>query len=201
MLNDYERLMKDRVCSILGGDQKAFGYYKNPKDNTSIDILFCKDSPSKNYLTCATLGLVNHKNQFSANGKNIRVELLGLSTTNMGDALGKIMAVTYKNIVEKNLPCAYGAIYEHILEGIIPNSEMKHILFTAPPLFWKENFGTVNLDDNNVLTWLYAMPISNAERKFLKDGQANFKDTMVKLQELFTVKNVDTFDLNRKSII
>jgi len=199
LLNDFEKLMFDRVSTVLGGDQKSFSYFKT--ENSSTDILFCKDTPAPEYLTCATLGLVNQETNFQANGKNIRVEFIGLSTTKFGDTLGKIMAVTYKNIVEKNLPCAYGVIYDHILDELLPNSDMKHILFTTPPLFWEDSLGTVELDDKNILTWLYAMPISNNERKSIVEAGDNFKEAMVHLQELFTLKNVDVFNLDRKSIV
>ncbi|MCC8068497.1 MAG: suppressor of fused domain protein [Ruminococcus sp.] len=199
MLNDFERLMFDRVSKTVGGNQKPFSYFKT--EDSSTDILFCKDSPAQNYLTCLTLGLVNQKGKFQSNGKNVRVELLGLSTNELGDTLGKIMATLYKNIVEKNLTCAYGVIYNHVLDELLPNSDMKHILLTTPPLFWKESLGTINLDDDNILTWLYAMPISENEKNTIVDSGDGFKDAMVHLQEQFTLKNVDVFNLNRKSII
>jgi hypothetical protein len=194
--------MYDRV-STLGGDQKSFSYFKSEDDGSSVDILFCKDTPAPQLLTCATLGLVNQEGKFKSNGKNIRVELLGLSTTEFGDTLGSLMAMLYKNIVDMNLTCAYGVIYSHVLDDLLPNSEMKHILFTTPPLFWDNALGTVDLDDENILTWLYAMPISESEKAFIVQANANgdFKNGMITLQEQFTLKNVNVFDLNRKSIM
>lgn len=198
-MNDFEKIMYEKVKS-LGGDQKPFSYSKD--ENSAIDILFCKDSPQPNFLTCATLGLVNKESTFISNGKNIRIELLGLSTNKDGDTLGNIMASLYRNVYEKNLPCAYGIIYTSFLDGILKNSEMKHILFTTPPLFWKNTLGVVDLDDKNILTWLYAMPISDNEREFLiSKGNDHFKEAMINLQDIFTVKNIDVFDLNRKSAI
>lgn len=199
MLNNFEKLMYDRVSTSIGGEQKSFSYFKT--DDSSIDILFCKDSPAPQLLTCATLGLVNKEGKFNSNGKNIRVELLGLSTAKFGDTLGRIMARLYKNILEKNLTCGYGVIYSHVLDDILPNSDMKHILFTAPPLFWKNTLGTVDLDDNNILTWLYAMPVSEKEKDFIVQSDNDFKNAMINLQEQFTIKNVDVFDFNRKSVI
>ncbi|MGN1411161.1 MAG: suppressor of fused domain protein [Oscillospiraceae bacterium] len=192
--------MYDKVTSTLGGNQKSFSYFQT-KDY-SIDILFCKDSPKPSYLTCATLGLVNKESQFTSNGKSIHIELLGLSTNKDGDTLGRIMSSLYRNVLEKNLPCAYGIIYTGFLEGILKNSEMKHIIFTAPPLFWEKSLGVLDLDDKNILTWLYAMPISDAERQFIiSKGDEHFKEAMVNLQDIFTVKNIDVFDFNRKSAI
>lgn len=201
-MNDYEKIMYEKVTSTIGGEQKPFSYFMNENSNSNIDILFCKDSPAPNHLTCATLGLVNRETSFNANGKNIRTELIGLSTNQNGDTLGRIMAFLYKNIIDKNLPCAYGIIFTGFLEGLLEKSEMKHILFTAPPLFWKDTLGTVDLDDKNLLTWLYAMPISENERQFLiSKGDENFKDAMINLQEIFTIKNIDVFDFYRKSVI
>lgn len=198
MLNNFEKLMYDRI-STIGGDQKAFSYFTT--EDSSIDILFCKDTPAPQLLTCATLGLVNQEGKFTSNGKNIRVELLGLSTTQLGDTLGKVMARLYKNIIDKGLTCAYGVIYSHVLDDLLPNSEMKHILFTTPPLFWDKALCTIDLDDENILTWLYAMPISDSEKDFIIKSEDDFKDAMINLQEQFTLKNVNVFDLNRKSII
>ena len=45
------------------------------------------------------------------------------------------------------------------------------------------------------------MPISEAEKNTIVSSGDNFKDAMIHLQEQFTLKNVDVFDLNRKSII
>jgi hypothetical protein len=200
-MNDFEKLMYDRVTSVLGGDQKAFSYVKK-EDGSNMDILFCKDSPAPNYLTCATLGLVNRATFATSNGKHIRAELIGLSTNKDGDTLGLIMSSLYRNIVERDLPCAYGVVFTGFLDGVLKDSDMSSILFTAPPLFWKESLGVVDLDKDNILTWLYAMPISEAERQFLiSEGDEHFKEKMVNLQEIFTVKNIDVFDFNRKSVI
>lgn len=196
-MNDFETIMYEKVQS-LGGQQKPFNY----SEDEGLDVLFCKDSPSVGFLTCATLGLVNKETPFFSKGKNIRIELLGLSTTKDGDTLGRIMASLYRNISQRSMPCAYGVIYTGFLEGILNNSEMKHILFTAPPLFWDKALGVVDLDDKNILTWLYAMPISDAEREFVvSKGDKHFKEAMVNLQDIFTVKNVDVFNLNRVSAV
>jgi hypothetical protein len=202
LLNDFEKAMYDKVTTSLGGEQKPFSYFQT--EDSSTDILFCKGTPAPNLLTCATLGLVNQEGQFKYNGKTIRVELLGLSTTEFGDTLGMVMARLYRSIVKDNLTCAYGVIYNHVLDDLLPNSEMKHILFTTPPLFWDKALGTLDLDDNNILTWLYAMPISEEEKNFVLHPQEDEKDAqsaITTLQEQFTLKQVDVFDLNRKSII
>jgi hypothetical protein len=191
--------MYERVSTCIGGDQKPFSYFKS--EDSSIDILFCKDSPAPQLLTCATLGLVNHEGKFTSNGKNVRVELLGLSTTKFGDTLGRVMARLYKSIVDRNLTCGYGVVYSHVLGDLLPDSEMEHILFTTPPLFWKDALGTLDLDDSTILTWLYAMPVSEQEKDYIVRSGDDFREAMVNLQEQFTLKKVDVFDLNRKSVI
>lgn len=69
---------------------------------------------------------------------------------------------------------------------------MKHIYFTTPFLW--NNLPGLELEDK-VITWLMAIPISDNEFDFLiQNGSES-------LEGLFEEKNINIFDINRKSII
>ena len=192
MLNKYEEKMLEEVKRILGGDQKAFTYWDEEKENC-IDVLFCKDSPAKGYLTASTLGLINYDIGYSNADKSIRMEML---MVNYGgnDLIGRILCTAAFGVMISHYACGYGTVFENILEGYLPESAMKHLVFIVPPPFWAEEFKVIEEDDR-MITWLLALPISEAERQYLNEHGIDV------LQDMFVKENIDAFDLNRKSVL
>ena len=73
------------------------------------------------------------------------------------------------------------------------DSLLEHILFVSPFL-WEDRLKTLNFEDKKV-AWLLAVPISEKEFKYAKDKG---KDA---LEELFEEKQIDIFNLYRKSVL
>jgi antitoxin YqcF len=70
---------------------------------------------------------------------------------------------------------------------------MKHILF-VPPYGWESEFLMLDLPSRKV-SWLMALPISDAELKFFHETESG------ELENLFAEKHIDMCDLNRKSVL
>ena len=91
-MNKYEEKMVDALREVLGGDQKAFSYQKEDAPN-KLDIMFAKRSPSRNYLTTSTLGLVTRTTGYkdSNTQKDIRAEII-MSSYGGTDMIGKVLS-------------------------------------------------------------------------------------------------------------
>ncbi len=192
-MNKYEEKMVDALREVLGGDQKAFSYQKEDAPN-KLDIMFAKGSPSRNYLTASTLGLVNRTTGYkdSNTQKDIRAEII-MSSYGGTDMIGKVLSTIGIGIYTNNLQYGYGTTLKGVLEGYYPNSDMKHIFLMLPPPIWKQSLKVIDFDDS-IITFLYALPISEAECDYMREHGVD------ELQNVFVKENIDMFDFNRKSV-
>lgn len=199
MITKQEQQMMDRTRKVLDTTLISHTYFSDDTTKeTGVDVLFAKNSPNKGLLTCSTIGLINYDIGFKNGDKDIRIELLGVSMIKgdleSADLIARIISTAAFGIMENKFSCGLGTVFQNILEGYLPNDDMKHIVFINPPPFWKERFGAIELEDFT-LTWLCAQPVSNAELEFLK------KNGLKALLDLFVEKNINMFDLNRKSVL
>lgn len=192
-LNKYEEKMINVLKETLGGVQKAFSYQRENAEH-KLDILYAKGSPNRNYLTASTLGLVNRTTGYedTNTGKAIRAELI-MSTYGGTDMAGKILSTAGIGIFNTNIRYGYGTVLKGVLEVYYPNSDMKHLFLMLPPPIWGKAFGVTDADDS-VITFLYALPISQAECDYMSENGIDA------LQDRFVKENIDMFDLERKSI-
>lgn len=192
-MNKYEEKMVNALREVLGGDQKAFSYQKEDAPN-KLDIMFAKGSPSRNYLTASTLGLVNRTTGYkdSNTQKDIRAEII-MSSYGGTNMIGKILSTIGIGIYTNNLQYGYGTALKGVLEGYYPNSDMKHVFLMLPPPIWNQPFKVIDFDDS-IITFLYALPISEAECDYMREHGID------ELQNTFVKENIDMFDFNRKSV-
>ncbi|MGN0606367.1 MAG: suppressor of fused domain protein [Oscillospiraceae bacterium] len=201
MITKQEQQMLDRTKQVLSPNSQIIShtYFSNEATKeTGVDILFAKNSPNTRLLTCTTLGLINYDIGFKNGDKDIRIELVGVSMIKgdleSADLIARILSTAAFGIMENKFNCGLGTVFQNILEGYLPGEDMKHLVFINPPPFWKERFGTIELEDFT-LTWLFAQPVSDAELNYLKEKG------LKALLDLFVEKNINAFDLNRKSIL
>lgn len=193
-LNIFEKTMCNALKETLGGEQRPFSY-QEPDAEHKLDILFAKNSPSRNYLTASTLGLVNRTTGYkdSESGRNIRAEII-MSSYGGTDMIGKILTTTGVGIFNAEIMYGYGTALKGVLEDYLPDSDMKHLFLMNPPPIWEKKF-TVSELENDLITFLYALPISQAELEFMSENGIEA------LQDRFVEANIDMFDLERKSIM
>ncbi|WP_049962836.1 suppressor of fused domain protein [Ruminococcus sp. HUN007] len=193
-LNKYEEKMISVLTETLGGVQAAFSYQKQDAEH-KLDILYAKQSPGGNYLTASTLGLVNRTTGYSDSntGKEIRAEII-MSSYGGHDMAGKILSTAGIGIYDTNIRYGYGTVLKGIMELYYPNSDMKHLFLMLPPPLWKKSFGVTDADES-IITFLYALPISQAECDYMSENGIDA------LQNFFVEKNIDMFDFERKSVL
>lgn len=192
-LNIFEKTMVNELKETLGGEQKAFSY-QLPDSEFKLDVLVAKNSPSRNYLTASTLGLVNRTTGYknSESGKDIRAEII-MSSYGGTDMIAKILTTTGVGIFKANIMYGYGTALKGVLEDYLPDSDMKHLFLMNPPPIWEKKFKVAELENDHI-TFLYALPISQAELEFMSENGIDA------LQDKFVEVNIDMFDLERKSI-
>ena len=96
------------------------------------------------------------------------------------------------NIIKDNYICKPGMVAIDAIADYCDELEMKHIYYTIP-IFWEKLQGIEY--ENIIINWLYMVPISDKELEYIEE----FGDE--KFEELLEEKNVDVFDIYRKSII
>ena len=102
------------------------------------------------------------------------------------------LILTIFNIIKDNYICKPGMVAIDAIADYCDELEMKHIYYTIP-IFWEKLQGIEY--ENIIINWLYMVPISDKELEYIEE----FGDE--KFEELLEEKNVDVFDIYRKSII
>ena len=157
---------------------------------SKVDVMVVRDRPDDGVTSYATLDFSNHDIGLVSGGKQLRVELV------MACASG------YKHGAHILASCAFAAMNDgvdiepdEILEGAValyyPRFTMQHILL-VDPFLW--NLEAQHLEDRTV-TFLQAVPISAAEAVYAEEKGADA------LQDIFSEKQIDVYDLERASVV
>lgn len=203
-LNEFEQKMYNRISSAVGGSQRVVTYYNSEENgDKKLDILVAEDSPTQNLATVATLGAVNNFPKYEApNGENLRVEFFSITYQKyVWDFSRMLTGIALMARNDESTPYSLGSMITNVIEKFFPdcNSDMKHIVFALPPDCWgEEKLDMLKLDDDNILTWLWAVPISEKEKIYLeKEGTARLGKLLPDIMN----KGLDIFDVNRNSLI
>lgn len=180
-----------RILESVGGKPKVIEF--NDLNNIStIDIFIGLDRPYEGVTTYSTIGLSEYTVGLELEGnKELRVEFIGASENNF-DKFANIVSSCAFNIINNNFGCKPGVVYPNVIHEYYGDSEMKHVLITNPFLW--ENLNNIETT-NKVITWLMLVPISDKEFEFLRRNGSD------KLEDIFESKNIDIFDIYRKSIL
>ncbi|CAH1225037.1 suppressor of fused domain protein [Paenibacillus sp. JJ-223] len=188
--NDSKLLAKSAL-KALGGNPVIHKYWDDDEVG-NIDILSTVDRPWEGITSYATLGLYMHSIGKIVDGKFLRVEIVGASATSH-KKFSNILATCAFCIINSKMPIYPGAIFNDVVKMYYPDIDMKHMLF-VPPFLWEEQLQTIDSLDKKV-AWLLAVPISENEYLFAQEYGSN------KLEDLFEQKQIDIFDIERKSVL
>jgi len=182
------------IISIVGINEKVDRHWDEAKLNF-IDIFTCDDPTYPNIKIFGTIGISDHPNRIEmkdGNFQNIPIELL-VSGYKEFDMLPAILSIAGFFITKKGWECQPGSVFMRIVDMYYEESEMKHIMFVSPFL-WQDKLKPLDLNTKTV-HWLLCIPISDNELEYrMKNGASS-------LEDLFQEKDIDIFDINRKSVI
>ncbi|WP_054025016.1 suppressor of fused domain protein [Bacillus sp. FJAT-28004] len=187
-VSEDNKKIAQAALSAFEGKPKVFEY-SDDNNESSIDIL-CSSNDMHNSLSFSTIGLSDFSVGYDYNEIPLRIELVGASQF---ECFANVLATCAFNIINSNYKCYPGIIFNDIVKMYLPNSPMRHILFVTPFL-WEDSLKTMNFINRQV-AWLMAVPISEAERIYADEHGSEA------LEELFEVKQISVFDLERSSTI
>lgn len=189
---DAKRIARAARSAFGGGKPKVYAYWDDAHKH-SVDILSVADQPDQGVTSYATLGLSQHSIGLSVGDRPLRVELLGACWTE-SEVFANILSTCAFNVINSGHRCAPGIIFPDVVSIYLPDSSMAHILFVSPFLWGDGIPETLDFSDRKV-TWLQAVPISEAERAYAEENGADA------LESLFEQHQIDVYDLNRDSVL
>ncbi|SMO77403.1 Suppressor of fused protein (SUFU) [Chryseobacterium rhizoplanae] len=191
--SEENKKLSNYIANIVGVNKMIDRHYDNDKKNF-IDIFTCDDPLYPRVKICGTIGVSDHPNKIEMNDnsfRNIPIELLisGYKEFNM---LANILSTSGFYITNNGWECQPGSVFMRIVEMYLETSEMKHIMFISPFLW--DKLQPLKLETKTV-HWLLCIPISDEELKYKMENGTSA------LENIFQEKDIDIFDINRKSSI
>jgi len=179
------------LTEAIGFTPKVLEYYDKSR-TSKLDMYIGVNRPDFGISTYSTIGLSEYSIDLTnKKGEDIRVEFIAICSSDVIE-FPNIIATCAFNIINDNYSCRPGTVYPNIVKDYYNDKEMVHVYFTLPFLW--ENLKNIEIE-NKVVTWLFAMPISNNEFDFLKTYGSDA------LEDLFEKNSIDIFDINRKSVL
>lgn len=183
------------VAGAIGLEPHVYPYYDNDRDS-SIDVLDLVDPLDRNVKFYCSVGVSDCPNIIEMKDGstiNIPVELLIAAYKDFEKA-PNILSTCGFYMINDRRECQPGSVYKRMVETYYPGSDMKHIMFTRPFL-WEDKLEPLQVGDKNV-SFLLCIPVSDAELEYRNDNGVNALESL-----LFGQKNIDIFDLDRKSVL
>jgi hypothetical protein len=185
--NDNKAIAK-AALQAFGGKPNVSKYW-DAANESNVDLLTAV-RPDEDIVSYATIGLSDHSIDYHVDGTPLRLEIVGACAAKFNQ-YPNLLATCAFSIINSKFSICPGKIFRDMIEMYYPESQMKHVLFVSPALW--EDLKTLEFPDKKV-AWLLAVPI--AENEYL---YAQEKGTEM-LEELFEQKEIQIFDIERKSI-
>ncbi|SES45110.1 suppressor of fused domain protein [Psychrobacillus sp. OK032] len=189
-ITSENKIIARTALETFGGKPSVSKHWDN--DSVSnVDILATIDRPYDGVTSYSTIGLSDYSIGYSVDEKPLRIEIVGAGAT-IFEFFPNIISTCAFNIINTKLPISHGGIFKDVVKMYYTDSDMEHVLFTSPFLW--EKLQSIDFPDKKV-TWLLAVPISTKEYLYAE------KEGTEALEDLFEKKQIDIFDLRRKSAL
>lgn len=187
-ISEENRKIAVYLRSKLGGSPKVERFSDDQQFST-VDIMTVEDCPDVGISTFGTIGMSDTSINITAHGRPLRVEIL-MSLASSCQHGANITASSAFNVINSGIIPTPDTVIPSVI-NIYEQCAMKHIMLIDPFLWKIEAQSFVS----KTVTWLQAIPISEAERNFAstEGGES--------LQDLFEKHQIDVFNLSRPSIL
>jgi hypothetical protein len=173
-ISEPTRLVTLAAGRAIGGAHRRLGRWADPREENTVSILTCVDSPSTGYSTYSTVSLHEHENRLD--GRDIRTELAGVAETTV-TAYPDVLSTAAFYVIKDQWLVAPGVVFPGLLLDYELGTEMEHIMW-APPFPWAP-LQSVEISPDLTVHWLVAVPIYESERQFLLlNGYFEFEDRL-----------------------
>jgi antitoxin YqcF len=183
---------RQRLGAAFREDVKA-AIVRSPNGSQAIEVLIAPEIPSAGVTSYGTMGLASYPMYQDGLEFPVRLELVAAfySETRRG---ADLLGVPAFHIMQRGWLCSPGSILQNAIDVLGVSTTMMHLLF-APPFLWPDLATSATISTGNRVAWLQAIPISDAEYVYSQQhGTAS-------LEVLFEARQIDVFDVNRKSVV
>jgi hypothetical protein len=187
-ITDFERSVGRHVQGVFGPSATA-RRYGDDYNEYKVALVHGPDCPVEGITSYSTVGLSNFTQDVA--GKSVRAEIVSAAPTGVPDYDLTVSSCFFEH-VRNGTNIVYGSVIPNIVGQYGLSKTMVHFTFVAPfvwPALSKAELAGVNV------YWLYAIPISDAERRLIHDKGIDALET------LFDHDQIDAFDLNRESVV
>ncbi len=188
-ISDDNKKILEYLESVTG-EATEINEYWDEDDAHSIDLMAVVNAPDEGVTTYSTLGLSDIDTGETLDNMKLGAEII-IAADSKREEAANILAICAFNMIKEDFEIGMGVIFADAAGTYLPNSDMKHIMFVAPFLWELE---TQDLQDKKV-AWLQAVPISEAELEYAEEHGTEA------LEDLFVEKQIDVYDLDRKSVV
>lgn len=190
-VSDENKELARYIRAAFGGECKVQAFHHDELPLT-VHIVVAEDTPEPGLTAYSTVSLSDYPMFDEGEEFPTRIEIAGVSDS--ANELFPSALATAAFIVMRTQTFVYpGRVLPDCVSEYYPDCQFKHFYFTAPFL-WEEELETIELETKTV-TWLMAVPISDAECEFL----CEYGDGA--LEERFQAADIDVADLSRESCL
>lgn len=179
------------AAAAFGGSPRVEEYVNN-SDTLSVGILSCRDRPVQGVASYSTIKLSDYPMPWKDGEFPTRLELAGMCL-DTAEFFPNVLASAAFTIMQSDMVYHPGTVIPNLVAQHYPEAKLPHIYLTAP-FIWKSELQTFECETKTV-SWLLAMPISEAEYLFLREHGEHI------LENLLEKKNADFSDPNRVSVV
>jgi hypothetical protein len=180
-----------RTVAKVFGTKPSVSRYWDDNHKSYVDLLVCCDSPTKNVNSYSTVSLSDYPIGIVGE-MQLGVEIVAACQKTFLE-LPNALATCAFNIINSGYTCSPGTIFPNVIKMYNQQLTMKHALFVSPFL-WEENFSSLTFKTKKI-AWLMMVPISESEFNHAREKSVD------DLENIFKVKQINIFDINRKSAI
>jgi len=179
------------IANAFGGSPHVTEH-GHDTENITVGVLWSKNTPEMGVTSYSTVRLSDYFMKYGEGEFNTRLEIAGCCYSGYENFSSIIASAAFCIMRTHNL-CFPGFVMPNYVKEYEPDSPVPHLYFTSP-FIWENELKTLDVGTKKV-SWLLAIPISDAEYDFLERyGYESFENM---LEE----KEVDIFELYRTSSI
>jgi antitoxin YqcF len=191
-ISNQQKEVAKYTASALLVDRPPIFHFWDDDHRSDVYVLEAANSPQQGVTSYATVGLSDHPLMFQDKEFDTRVEIIGACGSKFPD-FGNVLATLAFCVINSKWFCAPGIIFPDIMKMYGLSLTLCDIYF-AHPFLWDDRLKSTRLGEKDI-AWLLAVPISKEESAFAQEFGPK------KLEELFSEKDIDIYNLNRASVV
>ena len=167
------------AAAAFGGTPHVVDY-ANKSEKLTVGILYCRDRPVEGVTSYSTIKLSDHPMKWGDGEFPTRLELAGLCM-NTAEFFPNVLASAAFSIMQSDAVYHPGTVMPNLVHQYYASSKLPHLYFTAPFL-WERELKTLDCGTKKV-SWLMAIPISEAEYAYLKEHGDHALERLLEKQQ------------------